>query len=138
MPADDAVPLYAAVRRRGWRYQPVWIVDRAGTAFGVCEVYLDENNRLEQWTEEPLMHAQGDDVESLSRDLVRMLVDVYRWKAVAFAELRVGMEFDRLIDPAKAEALAKMVEAMSHNMGEARTPGTNPSTPTEGEEPSRG
>lgn len=106
----------------GWRYQPIWWEDSGGRTFGICEMTLDQHDRLTGWDAEPFSWPQGDDMGQLTNDLVRMLVDAYRWQPVAYADLRVGMTFEKAIDTRQAEALARMVEAMSHNLGAAASP----------------
>lgn len=105
---------------RAWRYQPIWWADSGGKTFGLCEVYIDDHDHLTNWSPEPFTWPQGDDMEQLTNDLVRMLVDAYRWRPVAFAELRIGMTFERAIDQKQAAALAKMVERTAHNFSTAQ------------------
>ena len=102
-----------------WRYQPIWWEDSGGRTFGLCEMHFDQRDRLILWSAEPFTWPQGDDMEHLTNDLVRMLVDAYRWQPISFAELRVGMTFEKAIDSQQAEALAQFAERMAHNFGEA-------------------
>lgn len=102
-----------------WRYQPVWIVDKIGdtesVALGLCEVHFDNAGNLKSWTEEPFMTPIGEDIAGLSATLAHMLGDLYKWKPVAHADLKVGMTFERLIPQAEAEALANFIDATAHN-----------------------
>ena len=102
-----------------WRYQPIWWEDTGGRTFGLCEMFFDQSDHLTSWNAEPFTWPQGDDMEQLTNDIVRMLVDAYRWRPVAFAELRAGMTFEKAIDNKQAEALAKMVEGAAHNLNTA-------------------
>jgi hypothetical protein len=82
-----------------WRYQAVYIEKdnhEGGTdkAFSICEVYLDEDDKLEMWTEKPNMSPYGESVEELTGDLETMLEDVKRWKSVNFELMEKGMIFD--------------------------------------------
>lgn len=102
-----------------WRYQPIWWEDSGGRTYGLCEMYFDQRDRLTRWSAEPFTWPQGDDMEELTNDIVMMLVDAYRWRPVAFADLRAGMTFEKAIDSKQAEALAQMVERMAHNLNAA-------------------
>lgn len=102
--------------KRGWRYQPVWIQEEGDErVYGLCEIWLDEQDRLTEWTEGPFMVPQGTSPEEVTKDLVRMLTDAYCYVPVAFTTLRVGVTFQHAIGPGKREALARMVEATSQN-----------------------
>lgn len=108
--------------RTHWRYQPIWWRDSGGRTYGLCEMHLDLQDRLVSWSAEPFTWPQGDDMEQLSNDIVRMLVDTYRWEPVAYADLRAGMTFTRRIDERQSEALARMVERTAHNFKAASDP----------------
>lgn len=97
-----------------WRYQPVWIETTKGqfhsTEFGLCEVYFDDDGKLESWTAEPFLTAVGDDARDLRGALAHMLLDAWRWVPVRYADLKVGMTFERALSPKKADALAACLE----------------------------
>lgn len=94
--SDDRAPVAPEPRpekRSGWRYQPV-ITTPGDPIVTLCEVFLDAEDRLLHWTEEPAMIPQGETVEELSRDLVWMLAATWKWVPVYFSSLRVGMTFE--------------------------------------------
>lgn len=109
-----------------WRYQPVWTESVLGRSYSLCEVYCDESGRLDGWTESPAMTPRGKEVSELSADLAHMIVDTYRWEPVAFADLRVGMDFKRRITAEQAESLARLVESAAHNLKVAAAPVSPP------------
>jgi hypothetical protein len=60
----------------------------------LCEVYLDEDGALENWTENPAMTPSGASIGELSSDLTRMITDALSWKPVEFDKMEVGMVFE--------------------------------------------
>lgn len=76
-----------------WRYQPVWADSNGERTFGLCEVYLDADGKLEMWTESMEMGAIGNDMEDLVGTCARMLVDAQKWVPVEHAALQVGETF---------------------------------------------
>jgi hypothetical protein len=76
-----------------WRYQPVFIEDDGGRQYGACEVYFDDKERLEAWSE--IVEPLGDTLENFCEMLTMMLADAKAWKPVEFSELEVGFEFER-------------------------------------------
>lgn len=95
-----------------WRYQPVFMQEGDSLTYTLCEVHLDDKQRLVAWADEPGVEPTGESLEELGGDLARMIVDVYRWKAVEFNKLTVGMTFERSISVAEMEAIAEMVESV--------------------------
>lgn len=93
-----------------WRYQPVWRDTPIERVYSICEIYIDENDRLEAWTESPEIWPGGNSKEEALLDIMRMYVDCARWEAVPFESLRVGMVFDKLISREEAEGMAEMFE----------------------------
>ena len=83
-----------------WRYQAVYrrIVNRDSESieYSICEVYLDEDGKLEGSTESPTMTPHGNTRSELIDDLKMMLEDVSKWKAVDFDMMQVGMVFERI------------------------------------------
>ena len=78
------------------RYQPVWRDDPAGgRSYSLCEVYLDEQERLDHWTECAAIPAGGVDLDDLTGDLRHMLEDAEEWEPISFASLEAGMQFKR-------------------------------------------
>jgi len=95
-----------------WRYQPVITVDVfGGKTFSICEVYFDEQGRLNAWTEEAFIHALGDDLDELRRDLCLMLANAMKWEPVLLADMKVGMTFERA---APHGELADMIHVMAY------------------------
>jgi hypothetical protein len=81
--------------KSGWRYQAVYIEDgNKKHSYSICEVYFDDNGKLETWTASKAIAAFGESVEELTNDLHYMLDDVQSWKPVPFDSLKVGMEFE--------------------------------------------
>jgi hypothetical protein len=84
-----------------WHYLPVWIeYHRPGAeperSYSICEVYVDVEGRLENWTVSPEMRPGGTSLDELRGDLNMMLSDASRWKSVAFSALKTGMVFERV------------------------------------------
>jgi|SRR5579859_6526601 len=96
----------------GWRYQAVWREDPAGRFYSFCELHFDGNDQLTSWTECAEIPAMGDTPDALLNDLVRMYVDAARWVPVAFSDLRVGMQFEKLISRKEAEDIAEIFEGI--------------------------
>ena len=86
-----------------WHYLPVWEReegDDSGERFySICEVYLDENDKLEFWTKGPSIGAGGSSIDDLLGDLELMMRDVKKWKAVGFSALEKGMKFEKIDHP---------------------------------------
>ncbi len=76
-----------------WRYQPVWTETENERSYTLCEVYLDDNGQLKDWTETRNMSPSGANLEELARDLKLMSNDVLRWEPVNYDDLKVGMIF---------------------------------------------
>lgn len=76
-----------------WRYQPVWAGHGDERIFGICEVYFDDDGKLENWTESMAISPSGDPVEELIQDCAMMLVDTQKWVPVEHAAIKVGMTF---------------------------------------------
>lgn len=93
-----------------WRYQPVWRDGPDVRVYSICEIHLDENDRLESWTETAEVWPGGESKHALLLDLMRMYIHCARWEAIPFNALRVGMLFDKLISREEAEAMAEMFD----------------------------
>ena len=89
-----------------WRYQVVWTEEGGERIYSVCEVYLDEDGRLDSWTTDPVMRPIGEDRDDLEWTLVAMLADTGEWAPVNFASLKVGMVFERCLEASGAEVTA--------------------------------
>ncbi len=79
-----------------WRYQPVWADFQGERTYSLVEVYLDDDGKLDCWTAEPAVEvALGNDQEDLIAELTHMAEDARKWKPVDWADLKVGMTFER-------------------------------------------
>ena len=94
-----------------WRYQPVICSDDAGEYLSICEVYFDASGRFDRWTEAGRWPA-GEDIPELASDLVRMLMDTWKWKPVRCVDLKPGYEFERAISQEQCEGIAQMIETV--------------------------
>jgi hypothetical protein len=86
---------------RYWRYQAVRVDYPAypeDPEYLIIEVFLSRaNDRLCSWSAEPASkRPSGNTYAELLDDLMRMLQDAREWKPVAFDDLRIGMQFERL------------------------------------------
>ena len=83
-----------------WRYQAVYRKIGEGDSerieYSICEVYLDEEGKLEGSTESPSMIPHGETLSELIGDLKIMTEDVSKWKAVDFDKMQAGMTFERI------------------------------------------
>src|SRR5262245_59276179 len=77
-----------------WRYQAAFSDATGERVYFVIEVYLDDIDRLEHWTGQPMIPATGETAGELIEDLEQMLAEVRAWKAVAIERLEVGMTFE--------------------------------------------
>jgi len=82
-------------KEKSWRYQVVYIQNNESFEYSICEVYLDEFDKLEAWTNNFTISPYGDSHQELIGDLQIMLEDVKKWKPVNFNELKVGMTFQK-------------------------------------------
>ena len=80
-----------------WRYQAVYIENHNGNKeYSICEVYLDDDGKLDSWTESHRIHPFGSEtLNELINDLQRMMDDANRWKPVPTNKLQVGMTFEQ-------------------------------------------
>lgn len=99
-----------------WRYQPVVRGDENGFVFSLCEVYLDEDGALENWTEDPAMTPSGENIGELSSDLTRMIADALSWKPVVFEKMEVGMTFEAAVSMEDRKEIADLIDRMSGNL----------------------
>lgn len=79
-----------------WRYQPVWTGPTENPSYSLAEVYLDDEGRLQNWTQSEAMTPVGDSVLDLIGALAHMIGDASQWKPVPFSSLKVGMTFERV------------------------------------------
>ena len=83
-----------------WRYQVVYDktidgLNEDNFAYTICEVYLDDDGKLECWTEGKSIAPYGESIDELNSDLQMMQRDLATWKPVPFDSLSVGMTFER-------------------------------------------
>lgn len=83
-----------------WRYQAVYIKPPKGERYyTICEVHLSKkDDSLVLWTDldgSSGSNPIGDSVENLTNVLVQMLFDIRWHKAVDYADLKVGLKFER-------------------------------------------
>lgn len=99
-------------RRGGWRYQPVATYQNGEPTYTMIEVYVNEDGSVRSWTEDSAMVPQGDTGSELSRDLIRMLVDCWKWKPVNYNALVPGLVVERTgLD------IEKIIQAMNDARG---------------------
>lgn len=79
-----------------WHYLPVFVGHEESREYSFCEVYLDDEGRVEAWTESHEIAPSGETPEELQADLQRMLDDLARWEPVEFSSLAAGMVLQSL------------------------------------------
>ena len=77
----------------GWRYQPVFTEQDGERSYSLCEVYFDDAGNLTGWTESEMIAPGGEDIEVLTADLSRMMVDAMSYEPMRFSDLKSGMTF---------------------------------------------
>lgn len=92
-----------------WRYQPVFTVHEGEKSFSVAQVYLDKDGLLSSWSKSKAAMPAGMSRAELKDDLIKMLIDVATYQPVAFADLKVGMRFQRSLDDAERAATLKLL-----------------------------
>lgn len=107
-----------------WRYQPVFEEQDGERSYYLCEVYFDDNGRFERWSDIGPCPG-GEDLEGLTGDLTRMLVDTYAWKAVRYSELQPGMAFEPRIDMEARANLADYIDEVKESFKRQPSPATN-------------
>ena len=103
---------WTARKLGGWRYQPVIVRDGGGRYLSVCECYFNDDGTLKMWSE-PRQWGAGENIEELTGDLVRMLIDAYKWSPVQYKSLKAGMKFERAIPQEQCEGIAQLCENVS-------------------------
>lgn len=94
-----------------WRYQPVYTEDADGErVYSLCELYFDDAGNFTKWTANDAVPPGGDDFESLTADLTRMLVDAYSWVPVRFDAIQVGFVFQKRVSQEDRNNLADYIE----------------------------
>lgn len=91
-----------------WRYQPVFEDQDGERSFYMCEVYFDDAGNFNRWSDMGVSPG-GEDLEDMTADMTRMLVDAYSWKPARFSELRPGYVFERRIAMDERNKLADYI-----------------------------
>ena len=105
----------------GWRYQPVIVADDDNLAFSLCEVYFDDDDRVETWTESPSIAPSGETPEELSQDLMRMIIDAACWAPIMFDSLKVGMKIPPAVDMETRRKIADDIDRYAAQFEAAKT-----------------
>lgn len=103
-----------------WRYQPVFTEQDGERSYTLCEVYFDDLGFLTDWTENEMVAPGGAELEELTADLSRMMVDALSYEPVRFTDLKPGMRLLRKISMQDRQELADFVEDMKDTI--KRTP----------------
>lgn len=100
------------------RYQPVF--DRDETCF-LVEIWVDPVGRLLEWSRgaEPVQFPRGTSLAGMQSDIVRMYVDAWSWRPIAYDALRHGMTFEPRISIEERARLAEAFDKMRAVMAEA-------------------
>jgi len=75
-----------------WHYLCVLVEQNGERDHSFCEVYLDEDGRVDAWTESRAIAPSGSTLAELQSDLEHMLSDLQRWEPGEFATLKRGMK----------------------------------------------
>ena len=73
------------------------VEDGGECVYSFCEVYLNADGSLKQWTR-PLISPAGESVDEVLAVLGAMHLAAEQYKAVYVEDLKVGMEFESLGD----------------------------------------
>lgn len=107
-----------------WRYQPVYNDDEGDPAYTLVEVFFDDAGNFTSWAEGDAA-PMGEDAESLSNDLHRMIVDAVCWVPVRVADLKPGMKFVPRVSMTDRRAVADYVDANVEAMKRQPKPASN-------------
>jgi hypothetical protein len=107
-----------------WRYQPVWVEYDDERTYTLVEAFFDDAGNLTYWTEGDSC-PDGEDIEAVTADLNRMIVDALSWEPVRREDLTVGMTFRARISMDDRRAVADYVEANADAMKRQAKPLTN-------------
>lgn len=103
-----------------WRYQPVIVSYGKTIWLSLCEVHIDESDKLVAWTENPAMTPYGDDIRDLTQELSCMLTDALCWRPVPFEALSIGMEFEKLVSMEDRKAIADDIDNYTMQLDTAK------------------
>jgi hypothetical protein len=94
----------------GWRYQPVFTEQDGERSYSLCEVYFDDAGNITGWTESEKIAPDREDIEVLTADLSRMMVDAMSYEPMRFSDLKSGMTFKHKVSMEDSQGLADFVE----------------------------
>ena len=96
------------------RYDQVIQMSRLNGVDDECislvEVFLDESDRLDSWTECLQCAPIGNDVDDMVREISHMWIAALCWKPVLASDMRVGMTFESVVDQKKRNDLADFLD----------------------------
>ncbi len=93
-----------------WRYQPVWTDYDGDRNYVLVAVYFDDAGHLTKWTE-GVPCPCGENIEELTSDLNRMIVDAICWEPVNKDAIKVGMKFVPRVSMADRRVVADYIDA---------------------------
>ena len=91
----------------GWRYQPVFTEQDGERSYSLCEVYFDDAGNITGWTESEKIAPGREDIEVLTADLSRMMVDAMSYEPMRFSDLKSGMTFKHKVSMEDRQGLAE-------------------------------
>lgn len=107
-----------------WRYQPVFVDEGGERIYGMCELHFDDSGHLDGWTESAVISPGGEDMDGLTKDIVRMLTDAYSWKPVRFSDIKQSTVFEPAISMDDRRNIADYVEHTAETFKRAPRPVT--------------
>jgi hypothetical protein len=98
----------------GWRYQPVFTEQDGERSYSLslCEVYFDNAGNLTGWTESEKIAPGREDIEVLTADLSRMMVDAMSNEPMRFSDLKSGMTFKHKVSMSRKKDPAVLIFRM--------------------------
>lgn len=96
-----------------WHYLPVFTEERDERVYGLCEVHIGADDRVQSWTKSMFMYPSGNDLSDMSGELGYMLLDCRRWEPIAFGDLKPGLELKRAMPKAEADALKATLKTLA-------------------------
>ena len=104
------------------RYQPVFDRDEHGETWFLVRISVDPAGRRLEWSRgaEPFQFPRGTSLAGMHSDIVRMYVDAWSWRPIAYDALRHGMTFEPIISIEERARLAEAFDKMRAVMAEAQ------------------
>lgn len=93
-----------------WRYQPVFTEQDGERTYSLCEVYFDEAGAFKGWSENEMVAPGGAELEELTGELTRMLVDAMSYVPVRFSDLKPGMRLPPRVTIDERNSLADFID----------------------------